>query len=677
MDAHDERTVRQLFDDYLRMYAGRDDRLTTFFSEDFSGFTGGGDFLVKDREQWIAITRQDFAQVRDPIRIELKDLALQSLADTVAVATGFFVIHLPIPDHILSRETARLVLIFRKESAGWKICHSGISIPYYGVREDEVYPLKDLLDRNQQLEAVIEDRTRQLSEANAELQRNEDLYRSILNASPDDITITDSEGRIVMVSPKGLTMFGYPESSAFLGRPVTDFIVPEDRERARSRIALGQQGVSTGSTEYRGLRHDGSTFDIEVNSEIIRDVEGRPTGMVFIARDITARKQMEATTRQLQKSESLGRMAGAIAHRFNNLLGAVVANLELAEVELAEGVPPHRRITEAMRASQQAAEVSGQMLTYLGQSFDVREPLDLAESCRGILSILRVVVPAHVDLETDLPSPGPVISVNANEIQQVVTNLVANAQEAGGEGPGTIHLRVHGVATTEIPTLHRFPRDWNPQNPAYACLEVRDAGCGIERDDIEKLFDPFFSTKFTGRGMGLAVVLGIAKAHGGGVTVGSAPGRGSVFRVFFPVSAGSAPRLESPAASTPVTPGTGTILLVEDEEMVRTAAARVLTHLGYTVLEAADGVAALEVFRQRRGDIRGVVCDLTMPRLNGWETLKALRALDPDIPVILASGYDEAHVMSGEHPELPQAFLHKPYRSADLRAALASALRRD
>src|SRR5450759_5942993 len=152
MDASDYQTIRQLFDDYLRMYASRDDRLTTYFSEDFSGFTGGGDFLVKDREEWVAITRQDFAQVKDPIRIELKDLSIQSLADTIAVATGFFTIHLPIEDHILSRETARLVLIFREENAGWKITQRSISIPYFLVREGEIYPLKELVDRNQMLD---------------------------------------------------------------------------------------------------------------------------------------------------------------------------------------------------------------------------------------------------------------------------------------------------------------------------------------------------------------------------------------------------------------------------------------------------------------------------------------------------------------------------------------------
>ena len=178
MNSSDAREIRQLFDDYLRMYASRDDRLTTCFSDDFSGFTGGGDFLVKDRREWVAITRQDFAQVKEPLRIELKDLAIQSLCDTVAVTTGFFTIHLPIEDHILSRETARLVLIWRKEARGWKIAHSGISIPYYLVREGEVYPLKELTERNKTLEELIAERTVQLSEANHRLQRaNEELAR--------------------------------------------------------------------------------------------------------------------------------------------------------------------------------------------------------------------------------------------------------------------------------------------------------------------------------------------------------------------------------------------------------------------------------------------------------------------------------------------------------------------
>lgn len=313
MDSSDHQTIRQLLDDYLRMYASRDDRLTDSFSEDFSGFTGGGDFLVKDREAWVAITRQDFSQVRDPIRIELKDVTLQSLAGTIAVATSFFTIRLPVKDHVLSRETARLVLIFRKESSGWKITHSSISIPYHLVREGEVYPLKELAGSTKVLEQLVAERTSQLTEANAVLAReiaehrrteeklreSEALYKSILNASPDDITIADLEGRILMISPNAVTMFGFENEEQGMGRKVTDFVVPEDRERAMSRVALLFQGVMSGPSEYRGLRGDGTTFDIEVNSALIRDAEGRPTKLLVIARDITARKQTEAA---LQKA---------------------------------------------------------------------------------------------------------------------------------------------------------------------------------------------------------------------------------------------------------------------------------------------------------------------------------------------------------------------------------------
>ena len=555
--------LRQLFDDYLRMYASRDDRLTALFSDDFSGFTGGGDFLVKRREEWVAITRLDFSQVRDPIRIELRDVSIQSLAATIAVATGFFVIHLPIDDHILSRETARLVLIFRKEPGGWKITHSSISIPYQGVAEGEVYPLTDLVERNRFLEEETAERTAQLSAANDRLRRvNEELtagmaerrqaeealqqsearYRSILAASPDDITIADPEGRIVMVSPMALRLFGHADPQEFTGRPVTDFIVPEDRARPLAQVALRRQGVMTGASEYRGLRLDGSVFDIEVNSEFMRDAEGMPTGLVVIVRDITARKQaeaekerLEATNRQLQKSESLGRMAGAIAHHFNNQLQAVMMSLETAMAELPARSTGRESLVDAMTSARRAAEVSTQMLTYLGQSHGRREPQDLSVTCEQCLPLLRVVLPVGTGLRTELPSPGPVVQANANQIQQLVANLVTNAGEARRDDAGDIRVAVTTVAAAAIPAVHRFPIDWQSRHASYACIEVADAGRGIAAGDIEQLFDPFYSSKFTGRGLGLPVVLGIARAHGGVVCVESVPGR-TAFRVYLPVT---------------------------------------------------------------------------------------------------------------------------------------------
>ena len=237
---------------------------------------------------------------------------------------------------------------------------------------------------------------------------------------------------------------------------------------------------------------------------------------------------------------------------------------------------------------------------------------------------------------------------------------------------------------TDIPAFHRFPIDWQARESVYACLEVVDTGCGITNKDIEKIFDPFFTTKFTGRGLGLSVVIGIVQAHDGGVTVESELGRGSFFRVFLPVLTEEVLCRPSLPAMPEVRQTGGaekfsrlecgnTVLLVEDEEPVRNVARIMLTRLGYAVLEAKDGAEAVEIFRQNKDEIRCVLSDLTMPFMDGWETLTALRKLSPDIPVILSSGYDEAQVIAGDHPERPNAFLGKPYQLKGLGEAIRRA----
>jgi CheY-like chemotaxis protein len=240
-----------------------------------------------------------------------------------------------------------------------------------------------------------------------------------------------------------------------------------------------------------------------------------------------------------------------------------------------------------------------------------------------------------------------------------------------GDGGGTIHLVVRTVLSKDIPASNRFPVGWQSHDSFYACLEIADTGVGIALADIEKVFDPFFSSKFTGRGLGLSVVLGIVRSCSGVVTVESEAGLGSVFRLYLPLSADKpSPEHIEQRADSGTAQATahflevadkGAILLVEDEASLRRVAANSLKGLGFEVLAARDGIEALDMFRAHKDRICLVLCDLTMPRMDGWETIAALRRLSPCIPVILSSGYDEAQVMAGDHPEKPQAFLSKPY----------------
>jgi len=209
----------------------------------------------------------------------------------------------------------------------------------------------------------------------------------------------------------------------------------------------------------------------------------------------------------------------------------------MAMNDLPRNIEPVASLTEAMISARKAAEVSTQMLTYLGQSFDRKEPLDLAGVCAQYLPLIRAVMPRTITFTADLPSPGPAINASANQIHQLLTNLLTNAWEACAENRGSVQLSVKNVAADAIPKANRFPLDWQPRETTYACLSVTDSGCGIAAKDFEKLFDPFFSSKFTGRGLGLSVVLGITRSHRGLCTVESEPEKGSVFRIFIPVTA--------------------------------------------------------------------------------------------------------------------------------------------
>jgi PAS domain S-box-containing protein len=284
------------------------------------------------------------------------------------------------------------------------------------------------------------------------------------------------------------------------------------------------------------IKKSGETFPVEINSNIFYQ-NGKPH-ILAVVRDITDRKKMEELQIQnwhLKKQESLSRMAGAIAHHFNNHLMGIMGNLELSLKLIELDKSPRDNLIKAMQLAQKASEVNGLMLTYLGKNNSGKMKMDIGKVCSMIMPLLRASLPGNIVLEANFPAQSPMIYGNVNQIQQLVTNLVTNAAESY-QKKGTVYLSLKTVLSNEIPENYRFPVDWRPDHNEYVCLETADFGCGIEEQNIEKIFDPFFSTKAAGRGLDLPVVLGIVQANNGVITVNSKYGEGSTFRFFVPVA---------------------------------------------------------------------------------------------------------------------------------------------
>ncbi len=559
--------------------------------------------------------------------------------------------------------------------------------------------------------------------------------RNLIEASLDPLITISKEGKITDVNKATEKITGIGRES-LIGTDFSDYFTEPEKARAGYLEVFENGQVLEYPLAIRHI--SGAVTDVLYNASLYRNEKGEVLGVFAAARDITERKRLETEkikleekNRQLLKAESLGRMSGAVAHLFNNQLHVVLGYLEMVIGYLQPGDHCIAKLTTAMQAARKASEVSALLITYLGQKPVKLERVDIAELCRTSLPVFQTGKPEAVSLETDLPVTGPVISADSKQIQQLLNNLLINAWEAIGDGAekiktasrgaggtesmerrhsggignwngkdkdcqqdaggpvstwnagipagigdraGTINLSVRKVSRSEIPLSHRFPPEWIPKDNFYACMEVTDSGCGIDEKDFDKIFDPFFSTKFTGRGLGLSVVLGIVKVHNSLITVENGLDGGSVFSVFFPISKQTAPLLIEQVAKAPKSLSGGAVLLVEDEEEVRKMTAIMLDSFGFTVLQAKDGVEAVEIFAQRKDEISCLLCDLTMPRMGGWETISAIRAIRHDLPVILASGYDEASVMVAEHPEMPDFFLNKPYAIKKLEDTLGSAM---
>jgi PAS domain S-box-containing protein len=370
---------------------------------------------------------------------------------------------------------------------------------------------------------------------------SEEKFSKVFHINPSACGLNDlNDHKYIEVNEAFHTLLGF-DKDAVIGKTAYELGILTIETATAIYLKADSNGKITNAAADIKARN-GDIKHVLLSSEniYIQDKEYRFT----VVHDITERKrteaekaQLEAQNRQLQKAESLGRMAAAIAHHFNNQLQAVMGNLEMVmDLYLPQGLNPIGILASAMQAAHKAADVSRLMLTYLGQTQGKHEPIDLSETCSKSLTLLQISAPKGMLLNADFPSSGPIIRADVGQIQQILTNLVTNAWEAISDNQGSVALTVKTVSYMDIPTSKRFPIDWQPKEIAYTCMEVSDTGSGIANKDIEKIFDPFFTTKFTGRGLGLSVVMGIIKAHGGGVTVESEPGRGSTFRVFLPVS---------------------------------------------------------------------------------------------------------------------------------------------
>lgn len=456
---------------------------------------------------------------------------------------------------------------------------------------------------------------------------------------------------------------------------------PEDLQDVLARVdaALDPANPQPYSAEYRVHHPDGSTRWVEAHGQAIFEGDGptrRAVSLIGTVADITERKrtehdklQMERRLLHAQKLESLGVLAGGIAHDFNNILSAILGYTELLKRSLPATPQAHEDLEVIRQAAQRATELTRQMLAYAGKASFPVAPIDLSRVVEEARKFLEVSVTKKALLVFDLPQNLPAMAADATRIHQVVLNLVTNASDALGDQVGRIDIATSTAMLTheDLAACHH---EAGLSPGPYIRLTVCDNGCGMDADTIPKIFDPFFTTKATGHGLGLAAVQGIVRAHRGAIRLTSAPGEGTTFDIFFPASPRSIVP-EKPNQSALQAKGGGLVLVADDELMVRNLARRALELAGFTVLTAVDGEEAVQIFREHQSHLTCVLLDLTMPKLDGLETLRLIRESAPDLRAVLCSGYP-AEAASRRFGGLGvSTFVQKPFQIDALIAAVS------
>jgi two-component system, cell cycle sensor histidine kinase and response regulator CckA len=517
------------------------------------------------------------------------------------------------------------------------------------------------------------------------LRRSKDLLGNVLNTLPVGVWILDANGKILEGNPACLKIWG---GAKYVGPELYGeykgwwlstgkLIAPEEWAGARA-VRNGDTSLDE-EIEIEGF--DG-TRKIILNSAVpLRNDRGEITGAIILNNDITDRKRseeekqkLERQLQQAQKLESLGVLAGGIAHDFNNLLMVVLGHSELALKEISPMSPARGSLTEIAIAARRAADLCRQMLAYAGKASFAVERVGLRELVEEMAQLLQTAISKKAILDLNLERGLPPIEADPSQIRQVVLNLILNASEAIGDRSGVITVSVAATRCGEE-YLRKTELHDALAPGLYVHLEVTDTGSGMDAGTRSRIFEPFFSTKFTGRGLGLAAVLGIVRAHKGGLKLYSEPGKGTTFKILFPaLTEGEDATLTSESSLRSDWRGKGTILLVDDEESLIALEARMLGQLGFTVLRAADGLQAVELYRERGKEIDLVLMDLTMPHMDGIEAFGELRRLNPDVRVVLASGYSHEDMAARFAGKGLAGVLQKPYTLSKMRESLTGLL---
>jgi PAS domain S-box-containing protein len=525
--------------------------------------------------------------------------------------------------------------------------------------------VKDITDRNLADEA---------------LRRSEAQFRTLTECAPILIYLTDQDGNCIYVNRRWCQAAGMTQKEA-LGQGWLNALHEEDRALIGE---LWKKSVASGGHwgyEYRFDDRAGHVTWVYGTAAPILGENGKTIGYVGTNVDMTAARQakierelLDRKMQETQKLESLGVLAGGIAHDFNNLLTAILGNASVARMKLPPDSPAHDCIEHINEATRRAADLCKQMLAYSGRGHFVVQTLDLGELVKQTAQMLQISINKKSELQYQLESGLPPVQVDATQLQQVIMNLVINASEAIGDHGGVIRIST-GLVRVDLNYHGNNPQDPDLPLGDYVFLDVSDNGSGMSAETKARIFDPFFTTKFTGRGLGLAAVQGIVRGHKGAVQVESTLGAGTTFKLLFPAASGTRDSTKPmQGEANPAWQGMGTILVVDDEAMLRTVVASMLPLLGFDCVLAADGCEAVEIFSADPSQFDLVLLDLTMPHMDGEQTLTELRRLQRDVCVVLMSGFNAQEAQVRFNGKGLASFLQKPFTIATLSTTIHAAL---